>query len=217
MKPHNLITRPAGIFYDWDGTLADSLAFIRRIHNQVRVEFGLEPYSEAEAAAKLVRAAAEVFPEIYGANWKQAYDRLYVLYDREHLQELSVKPFAAQVLGLVQQLGIKQGIASNKRALYLRPEVTHAGFDPYFAGCVFGAGDVANAKPAPDMLLKAADHFGLAPHTCWYVGDTASDMKAAQNAGMAGVFVGEDETAQALATFSLKTLKEFLAILNIQT
>lgn len=206
---------PKAIFYDWDGTLADSLAFIARIHNQVRVEFGLQPFTPEEAEVKLVRAAAEVFPEIYGDRWKEAYDRLYVLYDQQHLQSLSKKPATEEVLKTAQSKGLLQGICSNKRGLYLRPEVTYSALDAYFDGCVYGAGDVANAKPAPDMLLLAAEHHGVAPTECWYVGDTASDMHAAVAAKMRGVYIGQHNAeAMGLAHISLKTLKEFAAILN---
>lgn len=46
-----------------------------------------------------------------------------------------------------------------------------------------------NAKPAPDLLLQAAERLDTAPRDCWYVGDATWDMLAASAAGMVGVAV----------------------------
>lgn len=48
---------------------------------------------------------------------------------------------------------------------------------------------VAHAKPAPDLLLAAAAHLGVAPAGCWYVGDSTWDMIASAAAGMTGIGV----------------------------
>ena len=43
---------------------------------------------------------------------------------------------------------------------------------------------VERAKPAPDLLLLAADRLGVRPEATWYVGDSTWDMLAAMAAGM---------------------------------
>ena len=43
---------------------------------------------------------------------------------------------------------------------------------------------VEHAKPAPDLLLHAAQELGLAPAECWYVGDAVWDVMSARAAGM---------------------------------
>lgn len=48
--------------------------------------------------------------------------------------------------------------------------------------------DVKNAKPAPDLVSKAAEKLGLAPEHCLLVGDTPYDGEAAARAGVA--FIG---------------------------
>ncbi len=40
------------------------------------------------------------------------------------------------------------------------------------------------AKPAPDVLQKSLDLFGIAPEECLFVGDSAADMEAGQRAGV---------------------------------
>jgi HAD superfamily hydrolase (TIGR01509 family) len=46
---------------------------------------------------------------------------------------------------------------------------------------------VEHAKPAPDLLLLAAEQLRIAPARCWYVGDSTWDMLAARAAGMVRV------------------------------
>jgi beta-phosphoglucomutase-like phosphatase (HAD superfamily) len=48
---------------------------------------------------------------------------------------------------------------------------------------------VKHAKPAPDLLLHAADQLGVQPHRCWYIGDSVWDMRAARAAQMIGIGV----------------------------
>ena len=38
---------------------------------------------------------------------------------------------------------------------------------------------VEHAKPAPDLLLLAAEELETPPRSCWYVGDSTWDMLAA--------------------------------------
>ena len=48
---------------------------------------------------------------------------------------------------------------------------------------------VAHAKPAPDLLLLAAEQLGLPASACWYVGDSTWDVQAATAARMIAVAV----------------------------
>jgi len=54
---------------------------------------------------------------------------------------------------------------------------------------IIDGGHVEHAKPAPDLLLVAADQLGIAPRECWYIGDSAWDMMAGVAAGMSAVGV----------------------------
>jgi beta-phosphoglucomutase-like phosphatase (HAD superfamily) len=56
---------------------------------------------------------------------------------------------------------------------------------------------VEHAKPAPDLLLLAAERAGVAPEVCWYVGDATWDFLACVAAGMAGIAVPTGAAATA--------------------
>lgn len=69
---------------------------------------------------------------------------------------------------------------------------------------------VEHAKPAPDLLLLAAERLELRPEQCWYIGDSTWDMQAARAARMVAVGVAygaarptelRDAGAQVVTTF----------------
>jgi phosphoglycolate phosphatase-like HAD superfamily hydrolase len=65
---------------------------------------------------------------------------------------------------------------------------------------IVDASHVRHAKPAPDLLLLAAQQLSIEPGSCWYVGDATWDMLAAVAAGMVavGVLAGSAVDAAAL-------------------
>ena len=73
---------------------------------------------------------------------------------------------------------------------------------------------VERAKPAPDLLLLAADRLGVRPEATWYVGDSTWDMLAAMAAGMrpiavsAGAAVEDAELRDAGAAIVIGTLDD---------
>ena len=52
--------------------------------------------------------------------------------------------------------------------------------------------DTDNHKPHPDPLLRAAEKLGLKPEECVYIGDMASDIKAANAAKMKVILYSKD-------------------------
>ncbi|GBD06233.1 D-glycero-alpha-D-manno-heptose-1,7-bisphosphate 7-phosphatase [bacterium HR21] len=66
-------------------------------------------------------------------------------------------------------------------------------------------------KPQPGMLLEALDRWQLAPHTCWMVGDTPSDVLAGRRAGVRTILVGCDTAPE--ADFHVLDLQAALAII----
>ena len=52
---------------------------------------------------------------------------------------------------------------------------------------VIDGSHVEHAKPAPDLLLLAADQLKVAPGRCWYIGDSTWDMLATRASGMIGI------------------------------
>ncbi len=101
------------------------------------------------------------------------------------------------VLGRLEVMGLRLGIATNDTEEPARVHLRKAGVEelfPFVAGYDSGWG----SKPEPGQLLAFAREAGLEPGECVMVGDSLHDLRAAQAAGMVGVGVltgvaGRDE------------------------
>ena len=84
--------------------------------------------------------------------------------------------------------GIEQRIAADLEPL----GVTMTGF----LYCTHGLDDGCDCrKPAPGMLLRAADEHGIDLAASWMIGDADSDVAAGRGAGCRTARVGPDPTA----------------------
>ncbi|WP_428488382.1 HAD family hydrolase [Rhodopila sp.] len=182
-------TRPSVLLYDWDNTLVDGWAGIAAALNAVFAEFGHPLWTVDDTRHRLRVSLRESFPVMFGDRWEHARDLFYGVLTQEHLQHVSPMPGAEAVL--TAGAAWPQGVVSNKAGPFLRREVTHLGWDRFFA-CVIGAGDAAADKPDPAPIHLALRQMArVADRSVWYMGDTALDMRTARAAGVTAVMVGD--------------------------
>ena len=111
-------------------------------------------------------------------------------------------PGAREALARLREEGIPTALVSNQsgvaRGLIDRDQVdaVNARVEELLgpvgpkAICPHGPGDgCACRKPAPGLVLRAAEALGVAPEDCVVVGDIGADMGAAEAAGARGVLV----------------------------
>ncbi len=218
-----MTTLPAAVIFDWDNTLIDTFPVIFAGHNRAREAMGKPAWSEDEARANIRLAAKDAFPLWYNERAKEA-EKIYADYVRaNHLNTLEVFEHAKALLDFLKGAGVPMAIVSNKRREFLRAEVDGTGWTPYFT-VIMGADDVSGpGKPSPEGILSAMQRMNLAEDdrkAAWYVGDTETDIKAAQAAGVIPVFI-ENTTmidpgriAALRPAFSFKNPEECLAHLK---
>jgi N-acetyl-D-muramate 6-phosphate phosphatase len=181
------------VFFDLDGTLADTCPDMARTVNEMRKRRGLAPLTEAHVrphvsrgARGMILAAFEVtgddpaftamrdeFLEIYGANLCIG-TRLF--------------PGMEALLDRLDRSGIAWGVVTNKFERFARPVVEALVGNR--AAIIVGGDTCARAKPHPDPLLHAARVIGVDPKRALYVGDDERDVQAARAAGMHVVVAG---------------------------
>ena len=107
-------------------------------------------------------------------------------------------PGVVEVLAAAGAVGARWLIATSSRAEQVRASV--AALQLAHKPTIVDGSRVEHAKPAPDLLLLAAEQLGLAPDQCWAIGDSTWDMRAAVAAGMPaiGVTAGSAVDADAL-------------------
>jgi phosphoglycolate phosphatase len=185
-----------GVLFDLDGTLLNTLDDLALAMNSVLTHhnYPVHPaeayrYFVGDGAGMLVRRATGI-PE--------GEDALIALYTGEFITAYAeccnntTAPYDG-ITSLLNELENKRlpvAVLSNKPH-----ESTVAMIRHFFSGYPFIASlgeGIFTKKPNPEAALYIALVMGIDPGKCLYIGDTATDMKTATNAGMpsAGVLWG---------------------------
>jgi len=109
-------------------------------------------------------------------------------------------PGAIALLRRLRELGVAHGIATSGR----RPEIDQSliALEIPDTTVVIERGDVARAKPEPDLFLACQARLSVAAEECYVIGDAVWDLLAARRARMMSVGLltggyGEDELSRA--------------------
>ena len=194
------IDAPRAFLFDLDGTLIDTVG--------VRVEAWMDIFEQEG-----IPADAAFIGSLIGSDGKSlarnvaAASGLTIEHDRAadidersgaRFEELNHSPigFAGvrEITDFLRQIGLPWAVATSSMPAQVQASIAALGFETPPA--VTDGADVEHAKPAPDLLLKAARQMGIDPNEMWYVGDARWDMLAAVAAGMTAIGVTTGETAE---------------------
>ncbi len=185
--------KPEAILFDWDNTLVDSWPVIIHCLTQTFEAMGKTPWPEEDIRAgrqNIHHSVRASFPGIFGEEWERARHVYLDYFSAIHLEKLRVLPEAEELLNLLKAQEIPCAVVSNKTGEKLRLEVSHLGWDHYFHR-VIGAMDAVEDKPSAAPLHLAMEGLALSsPEAVWMVGDSETDLEAAQNARCKPVLFG---------------------------
>jgi len=176
------------VFFDFDGTLADTIPLIvASFQHTVSHHLG-ESVSEQEARSWIGRTLIDTFRERYPGR-ADAMVETYRDWNLAHHDELiRAVDGIPEVLDGLLSAGSRLAVVSSKFGDTVRRGLAAVRLDHDFAA-VIGLEATARHKPHPDPLLHAAETLGVEPSDCAYVGDAVVDIRAAQAAGMRPVGV----------------------------
>lgn len=174
------------IFFDFDGTVADTLQNITNALNHTMRHFGRREFAAQTVKPRLgwgvdylMRALSpELSEEELGALLR-FYRPWYAAHTTD---EVEPYPGILPMLEQLRQAGLKLAIISNKPDAAVQPFV-----EGVFRGLIdFAMGEQPGIarKPEPDMLVLAAEALGVGLSRCLYVGDTEVDLQTAVNTGI---------------------------------
>ena len=101
---------------------------------------------------------------------------------------MPVKAGVAELLPHLRDQGVVMGLATSTRTAVALANLRRAALDGYFA-TVVGGDQVDNAKPHPDIYLKALDALGVAADDAIAVEDSDFGIMAAQAASLRVIHV----------------------------
>lgn len=172
------------VFFDFDGTLADSYRAITASINHVRAHYNLGPLAPEQVRPNVGRGLPHLLKHCMPGADPDLATKLY----REHHPSVlesgtDLMPGAMEALTELHRLGLKMAICSNKPVPFTRALVRILGINTLIEE-VIGPEDVAQPKPAPDMILEALQRFALKSDEAIYVGDMTVDIQTARAAGV---------------------------------
>lgn len=176
------------VFFDLDGTLADTAPDLAAAANRLVVEHGREPVAyellrpvASHGARGLIGAAFGKGPD--DPDFPALRDAFLNYYEADIAVQTRLFDGMESVLDALESAGVRWGIVTNKIARFTDPLVAAIGLTPRAAAVVSGD-TTPYPKPHPAPLLHAASVSGVAPERCAYVGDDLRDIQAGKAAGM---------------------------------
>lgn len=211
---------PRAIIFDLDGTLVDTVGTRVDAWMAVFPRFGIEP--DPEYLAPLMgsdgKYLARMVAEEYGVQLQPGDDAEIDIQAGAAFRVLNanprVLPAVPETLEGLTDRGMPWAVATSSLPDDARASVRAIGLR--WAPIICDGADVEHAKPAPDLLLKAAGLLNVEPAQTWYVGDSRWDMVASRAAGMRAIAVltgatAADELTAAGADVIYPTMAEFRA------
>ena len=214
---------PAAVIFDLDGTLVDTVPTRIAAWAQAFDEAGiassaaqLAPLIGADGRHVAKRVAAEAGEMLDDEGAERIDRRSGEIYSTLNTDPLPLAGVVETLAGLDAR-GIRWAIGTSSRRAQVASSVEALGLDR--EPTIVDGSHVEHAKPAPDLLLRAAEELGVEAGDSWYVGDSTWDMEAAAAAGMlpigvlAGAAVPRDALVAAGARAVLATLDHLIGLL----
>jgi HAD superfamily hydrolase (TIGR01509 family) len=106
----------------------------------------------------------------------------------ERIERNPVLPGVEECLLAAKRMALKLAVASSSSPGWAAGHLEGRGLLHYFE-FVLDAGDVANAKPDPELYTMSAELLGVRPENALAIEDSANGLAAAKAAGMSCVVV----------------------------
>lgn len=178
----------SSVFFDLDGTLADTAPDLAAALNQILHEQGKPALSlesirpsvslGGNAMVKLGFSIEEDDPE-----FDKLKERFLDVYQQRLHQDTHVFPGIGEVLDYLEGENMTWGVVTNKPEWLTNPVMKQLKLT-YRAACIISGDTTKYRKPHPGPMLHACEIAQCAPEESLYIGDALRDIEAGRAAGM---------------------------------
>ena len=187
------------VIFDNDGTLMDTEWAYSWAHEQLCGQ-PIPPELTAQLLGKAHIESCQTMIKYFNLNEtpEGLSKKREVLLDH-CWRDIKLLPGVEKTVKKMKEMGLKMAIAtSSRRHVFESKSQSHQDLIQLMDFTVCG-NDVKNHKPHPDMFLAALQHFpGIKPEEAIVFEDSALGIHAANDAGMASVFVQPKDPQMAL-------------------
>lgn len=177
-----------GVFFDLDGTLADTAPDLVAATNKLLVARNLSPkpyellrpYASAGARG-LLEGAFGIAPD--HPDFISLRDEFFTNYEQALLVDSKLFDGMDDLLEQMEKAGLPWGIVTNKSERFTNPLTDLMGLRHRAVSTVSGD-TTPHSKPHPEPILHAARIANIDPTKSIYVGDDIRDVIAGKAAGM---------------------------------
>jgi AHBA synthesis associated protein len=186
------------VVFDLDGVLVDSFGVMREAFALAYREVvgdGEPPFEE------YTQHLGCYFPDIMAMmGLPLAMEESFVRESYRLAHRVRMFDGVAEMLRALRGNGIRFAVATGKSGPRARSLLAGLGVRDLFDH-VIGSDEVTNAKPAPDIVLRAVDLLGVARDEAVMIGDAVTDLASAKAAGVTAIAAlwGEGDPAPLLA------------------
>ncbi len=207
------------MLFDLDGTLINSTEAIVESFTKAYDKCGGTVPAD-ENITKLIGLPLEIMFLKLGIDESNsmAYVNAYKEHYRTiHTQKTVLLPNVIEALEIAHECA-RLAVVTSKTSQYSRELLEHFDIMKYF-DVLIGSEDVKNLKPHPEPIIKALDALAYSYGTVTYmIGDTISDILAAQEADIASIGVlcgyGNEDELEEDADFVTQDILEAVKIVG---
>jgi phosphoglycolate phosphatase len=176
------------VLFDLDGTLADTAPDLVDAINDCLIERGRPERPLAELRGWVSHGARGLIEQAFGLKpgdegYLEVRDEFIARYEARLCRHTALFPGVDEMLGRIEQAGMKWGIVTNKIARLTDPLMRELGLERR-AACVVSGDTAARPKPDPAPIRYALQRCACAAHLSVYVGDDRRDIEAGRAAGV---------------------------------
>ncbi|OGT31632.1 MAG: phosphoglycolate phosphatase [Gammaproteobacteria bacterium RBG_16_51_14] len=176
------------VFFDLDGTLADTAPDLATALNQILEEQNRSPLPLETIRPTVSLGGNAMLRHAFGIDeddhsFPTLRDRFLTLYRGCLADATRLFPGMDEVIDRIEADGLGWGVITNKSSWLTEPLMQELGLD-HRAGCIVSGDSTPQRKPHPAPMLYACQLLGCKPSHTLYVGDAQRDIEAGQRAGM---------------------------------
>jgi len=177
------------VIFDCDGVLVDSEVLALEVELAMLAEQGLS-FERDDYVTRFMGLSYQTFHDRID---EEAQKRIGRPVSDRFRSELATRLRQTMIARLTEVPGanaavaatpVLKAVASSSTKEGLERKLRQVGLWSYFEPHVYSADHVANAKPAPDLFLHAAEKLGVRPQDCLVLEDSVNGVIAGRAAGM---------------------------------